>query len=316
MKKYFIYLSIILVSCTKESLTTSNISKPNIADSWEQSKGTETLNIQSLICVGSYSFSGGSTGIMRSIDLGGNFNVSNTGNSDITPTRGFTNDGNQIFNCTGKGVFTSTDFGANWISKSNGLTNLLNSGIIYVSPYLFVVTPTGVFSSFDKGNNWISAGLINTDVRCISSIGNTIFVGTNGSGVYKSSDWGKTWTQINNGLSTSNVRAIESKGNTLFVGGEIGTSVFRSTNEGANWTQLSGGLPTGSYRGFASNLKYIVAGSFGAGVYYSSDNGDNWTQINSGLKDLSIFDLAFNDKYLIAGTNTQGVFRFDINNLK
>lgn len=316
MKRFFIYLSIFLISCAKESINPSNISKPNITASWQQSKGTESLNIQSLICVGSYSFSGGSTGIMRSIDLGGTFVSSSAGNADVSPTRGFTNDGNQIFNCTGKGVFTSTDFGANWISKSNWLSNLLNSGIVYVGPYLFVVTPTGVFSSVDKGNNWISAGLTNTDIRCITSIGNTIFVGTNGSGVYKSSDWGKIWTQINNGLSTSNVRAIESKGNTLFVGGEIGTSVFRSTNEGANWTQLSGGLAISSYRGFASNSKFIVAGSFGSGVYYSSDNGDTWTQINNGLTDLSIFDLAFNDQYLLVGTNTQGVFRYDINNLK
>ena len=177
---FFVFTLIIFStpSCTKDNTNTSNTNNtitPIINSAWEQSKGTALLNIQSLICVGSYNFSGGSTGIMKSMDFGGNFVVSNTGNSDITPTRGFTNDGNQIFNCTGKGVFTSTDFGANWISKSNGLSNLLNSGIVYVSPYLFVVTPTGVFSSVDKGNNWISAGLTNIDVRCITSIGNTIF---------------------------------------------------------------------------------------------------------------------------------------------
>jgi len=181
---------------------------------------------------------------------------------------------------------------------------------------LFYVGPTGVFMSTNQGDNWSAAGLSTTDVRCITAINDTLFVGTNGAGIYKSIDWGANWIPINNGLGGStNFRAIESKGNILFAGGQIGTGVYRSTDFGANWTLLGGGLASGSYRGFASNSQLIVAGSFGAGVFYSTDNGNNWTAINTGLTDLTIFDLELNDNYIIAATNTQGVFRFALSNL-
>jgi hypothetical protein len=283
---------------------------------WQQSAGTAGLNMQSLLTNGIYNFAGGQTGAYLSTDSAANYSLSNTGNDNVGPTRGFTKDNNFVYTCTSQGAFRSADNGATWVSKSVGLTNLLGSGILKVGTRLFYVGPTGVFMSADQGDNWSPAGLSTTDVRCITAINDTLFVGTNGAGIYKSIDWGANWIPINNGLGAStNFRAIESKGNILFAGGQIGTGVYRSTDFGANWILLGGGLAPGSYRGFASNSQLIVAGSFGAGVFYSTDNGNNWTAINTGLTDLTIFDLELNDNYIIAATNTQGVFRFALTNL-
>jgi hypothetical protein len=283
---------------------------------WQQSAGTAGLNMQSLLTNGNYNFAGGQTGAYLSTDSAANYSLSNSGNDAIGPTRGFTKDNTYIYTCTSQGAYRSSDNGTTWVSKSVGLTNLLGSGILNVGSRLFYVGPTGVFMSTDQGDNWNSAGLSTTDVRCITAINDTLFVGTNGAGIYKSIDWGANWIPINNGLGAStNFRAIESKGNILFAGGQIGTGVYRSTDFGANWTLLGGGLAPGSYRGFASNSQLIVAGSFGAGVFYSTDNGNNWTVINIGLTDLTIFDLELNDNYIIAATNTQGVFRFALSNL-
>ncbi len=283
---------------------------------WQQSAGTSGLNMQSLLTNGSYNYAGGQTGVYLSTDSAANFSLSNSGNDNVGPTRGFTKDNNYIYTCTSQGAFRSSDNGTTWVPKNVGLTNLLGSGILKVGTRLFYVGPTGVFISTDQGDNWSTAGLSTTDVRCITAINDTLFVGTNGSGIYKSINWGASWTAINNGLGGStNFRAIESKGNTLFAGGQIGTGVYRSIDYGANWTLLGGGLVSGSYRGFASNSQLIVAGSFGSGVFYSTDNGDNWTTINTGLTDLTIFDLELNDNYIIAATNTQGVFRFALSNL-
>ncbi len=283
---------------------------------WQQSAGTTGLNMQSLLTNGIYNFAGGQTGAYLSTDSAANYSLSNTGNDNVGPTRGFTKDNNYIYTCTSQGAFRSSDNGATWVSKSVGLTNLLGSGILKVGTRLFYVGPTGVFMSTDQGDNWSAAGLSTTDVRSIAAINDTLFVGTNGAGIYKSVDFGANWVAINNGLNGAlNFRAMESKGNTLFAGGPNGTGVFRSLDFGANWTLLGGGLASGSYRGFASNTQLIVAGSFGAGVFYSTDNGDNWTTINTGLTDLTIFDLELNDNYIIAATNTQGVFRFPLSNL-
>jgi hypothetical protein len=283
---------------------------------WQQSVGTAGLNMQSLLTNGVYNFAGGQTGAYLSTDRAANYSLSNNGNDNAGPTRGFTKDNTYVYTSTSQGAFRSADNGATWVSKSVGLTNLLGSGILKVGTRLFYVGPTGVFISIDQGDNWRAAGLSTTDVRCIAAINDTLFVGTNGAGIYRSVDWGDNWSSINTGLGgATNFRAIESKGNLLFAGGQIGTGVYRSTDFGANWTLLGGGLASGSYRGFASNAQLIVAGSFGAGVFYSIDNGINWSAINSGLTDLSIFDLELNDTYLIAATNTQGVFRFPLSSL-
>ncbi len=304
MKK--IALQFLLFSCFSVSVLAQ----------WQQSAGTAGLNMQSLLTNGISNFAGGQTGTYLSTDSAANYSLSNTGNDNVGPTRCFTKDNNYIYTCTSQGAFRSSDNGATWVSKSVGLTNLLGSGILKVGTRLFYVGPTGVFMSINQGDNWSAAGLSSTDVRCISAINDTLFVGTNGSGIYKSIDWGANWTAINNGLGGStNFRAIESKGNTLFAGGQIGTGVYRSTDFGLNWKLLGGGLVSGSYRGFASNSQLIVAGSFGAGVFYSTDNGNNWTKINTGLTDLTIFDLELNDNFIIAATNTQGVFRFPFSNL-
>ncbi len=283
---------------------------------WQQSAGTAGLNMQSLLTNGIYNFAGGQTGVYLSSDTSANYASSNNGNDAVGPTRGFTKDNSFVYTCSSQGAYRSSDNGAIWVSKSNGLANLLGGGILNVGIRLFYVGPTGVFMSTDQGDNWNAAGLSTTDVRSIAAINDTLFVGTNGAGIYKSVDWGANWVNVNNGLGASlNFRAIESKGNTLFAGGPIGTGVYRSTDFGANWTLLGGGLASGSYRGFASNSQLIVAGSFGAGVFYSIDNGDNWTAINTGLSDLTVFDVELNETYIIAATNTQGVFRFALSNL-
>jgi hypothetical protein len=288
----------------------------NLADAqWQQSTGTDNLNYQSLHNRSGYDFAGGATGAYLSTNESASYNSSNSGNDASGPTRGITSDANYVYTCTSQGVFRSDNNGSSWVSKSNGLGNLLNSGILHVNGKLFVATPTGVFKSIDQANTWSAGGMIGIDVRCLTAINDTVFAGTNGSGIYKTIDGGINWVAVNNGLNSTNVRAIEAKGNTIFAGGQIGTGVFRSTNGGASWTLLSGGLPSGSYRGFAQNNQLIVAGAFGAGVFYSLDNGDTWTAINNGLADLTIFDLEINNNFIIAATNTKGIFRFALSNL-
>ncbi len=194
---------------------------------------------------------------------------------------------------------------------------MLCHGIIHVQDKMFVVGTAGVSRSDNQGDQWTAAGLAGTDVRSITAIDSTLFVGTQTLGIYKSTNWGVTWTAINNGLTSTAIRAIEAKGDTLFAGGQIGTGVYRSTDLGASWTLLAGGLPSSSYRGFASNGSLIVTGGFSSssvGVYYSRNNGTSWTAINTGLTDLQIFDLAIHGDTLLAATNTKGVFRFAMSN--
>jgi hypothetical protein len=271
--------------------------------------------MQSVISIGTTTFAGGQTGTYKSIDDAETFQLSNSGNDSNGPTRGFAFDSLYIYTCTSQGVFRSADNGDSWAAKSNGISNLLSHGIIKTDSLLVHVGPGGVSLSSDQGENWVSAGLVGTDVRCVTHIQDTLFVGTNGQGLYKSTDWGLNWIAINNGSTSSNFRAIESKGNILFAGGQNGTGVFRSTNFGNSWELLSNGISSISFRGFAHNNDIIIAGSTGAGVFYSTNDGDSWIEINDALTDLTIFDLSLSNNYIVAATHNQGVFRYNLSNI-
>lgn len=283
---------------------------------WEQSLGSESLDVQSLLSTNGYDFFGGQTGTYRSDDESYSYTFSNSGNDSVGPTRGFTTDGTYIYTCTSQGVFRSSDNGDNWISKSEGLTQLLCHGLIYGNNTLYLSTLTGVFKSTNQGDSWTDAGMTGIDSRSITMLQDSIlFVGTQGYGVYKSIDDGNNWETVNNGLGGSNFRAIQAQGNTVFAGGQNGTGVYRSLDYGLSWELLSNGIASSSYRGFASNDSIIAAGSTSQGVFYSMDNGNSWTQINSGLGDYTIFDLELSNNYLIAATHNDGVYRFPLSEL-
>ena len=66
-----------------------------------------------------------------------------------------------------------------------------------------------------------------------------------GGGVFKSTDAGAHWAEINNGLPSRNVLALAlgpTNPSTLYVG-IVGDGVFKSIDMGANWAAISNGLP-------------------------------------------------------------------------
>ena len=283
---------------------------------WQQSSGTEGRNFQSLLATGNDTFAGGATGAYYSSDSAGSFRPANQGNDSAGPTRSLTTSARHVFSCTSQGVFRTADHGATWVSKSSGLGNLLGSGISFIAPDIFVATPTGVFRSSDEGDTWQSAGLQGRDVRCIAGRSGLILAGTNGNGMFKSTDGGSTWFPVTAGLVAANFRAMEMKGSTFFAAGGIGTGIYRSIDGGTSWVLLTGGLEgAGTFRGFAANAQLIVAAGFGSGVFYSTDNGDHWIKLNDGLGDLTLFDVELTPTHLVAATNTHGVFRYELSNL-
>src|SRR5690349_12362423 len=72
----------------------------------------------------------------------------------------------------------------------------------------------------------------------------TLFAGTAGGGVYRSTDNGDTWTQIDNGIpgTKTRVNAITINGTTVFIGASS-IGVYRSTNNGDAWTESSAAFP-------------------------------------------------------------------------
>ncbi|HVT12649.1 MAG TPA: hypothetical protein VHE55_10310 [Fimbriimonadaceae bacterium] len=95
--------------------------------------------------------------------------------------------------------------------------------------------------------------------------------------LYRTHDFGKTWTKIVNGLPenlpsgsfTRVIRADTVKAGLLFAGTE--SSVYVSFNDGDTWQSLALNLPTTSYRDMVVKNNDLVVGTYGRGFWVLDD---------------------------------------------
>jgi photosystem II stability/assembly factor-like uncharacterized protein len=129
----------------------------------------------------------------------------------------------------------------------------------------------------DGGEHWtpVNLGLTHSSVLSLAvNFRGEIFAGTDGGGVFRSTDNGSTWTQT--GLKNIEVRslAINSAGH-LFAG-TIGGGVYRSTDNGKNWIEVNNGLTHPYILTIAINSAgHIFAGCPRDGLFRSTKNGGN-----------------------------------------
>ncbi len=186
--------------------------------------------------------------------------------------------------------------------------------------YLFAGTNNGVFRSTDQGQSWksVNLGKINQDpaITSFTAIGETLFAGTSGGYIFRSTDNGLNWTPME---FFGNITALAAIGGSLFAGtrceshAPIPCGIHRSTDNGKNWTFIDKDIARISVRSLAAIGAELFAGGYG-GVLRSSDLGNNWTKIEVsrdtpyGVRSDMIFNaFAVMGKQLFAGTD-YGVF--------
>ncbi|MGH7583879.1 MAG: WD40/YVTN/BNR-like repeat-containing protein, partial [Gemmatimonadales bacterium] len=95
--------------------------------------------------------------------------------------------------------------------------------------------------------------------------------------LYRTTDYGRTWTEIINGLPSDEVsgsfarviRADTKKAGLLFAGTE--SSMYVSFDDGDNWQSLRLNLPTVSFRDAVIKGNDLVVGTYGRGIYILDD---------------------------------------------
>jgi hypothetical protein len=285
-------------------------------------------------------FSGTDSGVFRSTNNGANWMKTALTNRFVdafvvSPA------GNIFAGTEGDGIFLSTNDGSSW--------SAVNVGLSYTYVYALAVASNGaggtnlfagtsgncVFLSTDNGANWneASAGLSTsgnvTSVRALAvcpvsgGLGTNLFAGTEGNGIFLSTDNGTNWSAASTGLTNMYIRAIAvspngASGTNLFAGTWGG--IFLSTDDGANWAPTNSGLSPLSQNVFSLAVSpngaggaNLFAGTFG-GVYLSTHNGTTWTAVNTGWPSPYVWNLVLSPDggggvNLFAGTYDGGVWR-------
>ena len=216
------------------------------------------------------------------------------------------------------GVFLSTDDGTSWTAVNNGATFGEVRALAVMDTNLFAAAGL-VFLTNNNGISWTPTALSNLDAQALAVSDTNVFAGTYLSGIYHSSNKGKSWTAVNSGL-TGNALAVTGLivSNKNLFAGTWGSGAFRSTDNGKTWTAVNNGI-TDHVHCFADSPNGIggtnlFAGTFfGEGVYLSTDNGNSWTVIGSGMTNknvrcLAISPIGAGSINLYAGTWKGGVF--------
>ena len=193
------------------------------------------------------------------------------------------------------GVYTSTDSGITWTSRvGSGINaNLQYYGTFSSSDGSILVTGTqggNIYRSINYGLSWssqtISPGTDKWFAFAGSSNGSTLVTGSYDTGfVYRSTDFGVTWTKAVTGLPASAywyACASSSDGTKLIIGdnnANVGGYLYTSTDSGLTWTQRTS-FGTSRWYGIASSSDgtKLVTGKFGGYIFTSTDSGANWTQ--------------------------------------
>jgi hypothetical protein len=109
-------------------------------------------------------------------------------------------------------------------------------------------------------------GLSNKSIWVLFNEGKNIYAGSNGKGLFVSSDNCGTWNPLNSHpINYSVIISIAVRGNMIFAG-TIG-GLFVSTDYGKAWIQRNEGIKNDFITSLSIKGDYIYAGTNGSGVY-------------------------------------------------
>ena len=143
---------------------------------------------------------------------------------------------------------------------------------------------------------------------------NVMYAGTNGGGIFKSTNGGVNWSAFNTGLA--NLYAYALTANTsgdVFLGVGSGKKVYKNSNNAASWTLSNTGLDDLAVVWnfcISGSIIWAAIDSLGGRCYKSTNNGASWAASNSGLPtNYDVFAIALMGNDLYAGTYGAGIYK-------
>jgi len=222
-----------------------------------------------------------------------------------------------------------------------------------VDPHLMYFATNTLWKTRDGGRNWdqISPDLTRKTFETPATIGkfraqptaqptqrgviyavapspldiNTIWIGTDDGLIHRTTDGGKTWTdvtpkQLKPWEKVSILDASHFDKNTAYAAintlrlDDLRPHIYRTRDGGANWTEITNGIPanenTDVVREDPERKGLLFAGTERS-VHVSFDDGDHWHSLRLNLPATSVRDLIIKGDDLCIGTHGRGFWILD-----
>jgi len=205
-------------------------------------------------------------------------------------------EGKLFASTVGSTIAITTDAGATWQPSNEGYLSREVRGI-NVDPtdpsrvYAGSFYTAGLFKSVDGGATWqrrrFGSLAVYVWMPLVDPIQpNIVYAGTQGDGLWKSLDYGDTWTRLA-GLPNTVQGITFDPANNSYVFASSSTGIWKSENGGATWANvLTNPAWSVTFVDAASDIVYATAKT--AGVFKSTDRGHTWFAINNGITNLTM----------------------------
>lgn len=274
----------------------------------------------SILISGNTIFSGThNDGVYSSTDNGNTWNKTGTSNpldtlsnsiifSMLNPAPGIILAGG-----CGYGLYRSADNGTTWTHITDGLPAQPGTGITCINSLVqagsktIAATTEGIYYSGDNGLTWDASNVTGSLVYAsgLAANGHIVCAGitsfTLGSGMYRSTDNGVTFTKI---IIIMDVISMAADGESYFYAGTY-TGNYYSPDNGLSWYNVGPGIPLDD-PGFC--ILAIGANVFignNHGIYFSDDHAASFTNASTGMDPYpnnSVQGLAADNTFIYAGT--------------
>jgi len=204
------------------------------------------------------------------------------------------------------------------IDEHQRMTDFVKAAPLRAAVCVAAVFATSVQHPAHAGINvWTTNGPHDAGILALAidpSTPTTLYAGTSGTGVYKSTDGAGSWQAVNAGLTNDVVRALAIDPNTrstLYAGTQT-KGVFKSTNGAGSWQQFSAGLTFAAVNALAIDPvtpTTLYAGT-ADGAFKSTDGASGWHAAGLGSGFVNAIAIApSTPSTLYAGGGGQSVFK-------
>lgn len=203
-------------------------------------------------------------------------------------------------------ILRTFDGGITWDRRITGLMDNPQALFAWDAQRVIVVGESGSLYRSDDGLTTITGGEVSEvagHLNCVFFVNDTLgWVGTQSGKIYRSTDGGDSWTQMQSGLTTSNyVTAIQFLDtNTGYASCYGGAMMLKSTDGGLTWQSAEPVGQTVLIRGlhFYDTQLGVGVGSAGE-VIRTTDGGATWDSIPTNST-YSMEDLAVQGDVMVA----------------